>query len=93
MRRLQTGVVDGSENTPSNMYAQRHHEVRKYIAKKENDDALEAIRQSGRSEVIALTPVQKAAWKKALVAVHEDNEGRVGKDTIEAVCEQTGLKP
>jgi C4-dicarboxylate-binding protein DctP len=24
---MQTGVVDGSENTPSNMYTQKHHEV------------------------------------------------------------------
>jgi C4-dicarboxylate-binding protein DctP len=29
---LQTGVVDGSENTPSNMYTQKHHEVQKFIA-------------------------------------------------------------
>jgi C4-dicarboxylate-binding protein DctP len=27
---LQTGVVDGSENTPSNMYTQKHYEVQKY---------------------------------------------------------------
>jgi C4-dicarboxylate-binding protein DctP len=134
---MQTGVVDGSENTPSNMYTQKHHEVQKYIAltdhgyigyavitnkkfwdglppdirttlegamkdatryandiaKKENDDALEAIRKSGRSELITLTPAQKAAWKKALVSVHRENEARVGKDTIEAVYRQTGFKP
>ncbi len=134
---MQTGVVDGSENTPSNMFTQKHHEVQKYttatnhgyigyavivnkkfweglpadvrtalegamrdatryandIAKKENDDALEAIRKSGRSEVINLTPAEKAAWKKALVAVHRENESRVGKDTIEAVYKQTGFKP
>jgi len=134
---MQTGVVDGSENTPSNMYTQKHHEVQKYIAltdhgyigyavitnkkfwdglpadlrttlegamkdatkfandiaKKENDDALEAIRKSGRSELITLTPAQKAAWKKAVVSVHKDNEPRVGKDTIEAVYKQTGFKP
>jgi len=134
---MQTGVVDGSENTPSNMYTQKHHEVQKYIAltdhgyigyavitnkkfwdglpadlrttlegamkdatkyandiaKKENDDALEAIRKSGRSELITLTPAQKAAWKKAVVSVHKDNESRVGKDTIEAVYKQTGFKP
>jgi C4-dicarboxylate-binding protein DctP len=29
---MQTGVVDGSENTPSNMLTQKHHEVQKYIA-------------------------------------------------------------
>jgi C4-dicarboxylate-binding protein DctP len=134
---MQTGVVDGSENTPSNMYTQRHHEVQKYIAltdhgyigyavitnkkfwdglppdirtthegamkdatryandiaKKENDDALELIRKSGKSELITLTPAQKAAWKKALVSVHRENEARVGKDTIEAVYRQTGFKP
>src|SRR5829696_2229851 len=27
---MQTGVVDGSENTPSNMYTQKHHEVQKF---------------------------------------------------------------
>ena len=29
---MQTGVVDGSENTPSNMFTQKHHEVQKYVA-------------------------------------------------------------
>ena len=28
---LQTGVVDGSENTPSNIYTQKHHEVQKHL--------------------------------------------------------------
>lgn len=28
---MQTGVVDGSENTPSNMFTQKHHEVQKYV--------------------------------------------------------------
>ena len=27
---MQTGVVDGSENTPSNIYTQKHYEVQKY---------------------------------------------------------------
>jgi C4-dicarboxylate-binding protein DctP len=134
---MQTGVVDGSENTPSNMFTQKHHEVQKYttvtnhgyigyaviankkfwdglppdirttlegamrdatryaneIAQKENDDALEGIRKSGKSEVITLTDAQKAAWKKALNSVHRENEARVGKDTLEAVYKQTGYKP
>jgi C4-dicarboxylate-binding protein DctP len=29
---LQTGVVDGTENPPSNMYTQKMHEVQKYAA-------------------------------------------------------------
>ena len=28
---LQTGVVDGQENTPSNIYTQKMHEVQKYL--------------------------------------------------------------
>ena len=28
---MQTGVVDGSENTPSNMFTQKHNEVQKHI--------------------------------------------------------------
>ena len=36
---------------------------------------------------------QKAAWKKALVPVHKENESRVGKETLEAVYKQTGFKP
>jgi C4-dicarboxylate-binding protein DctP len=134
---MQTGVVDGSENTPSNMFTQKHHEVQKYtaetshgyigyavivnkkfwdglpadirttlegamkdatkyandIANKENDDALEGIRKSGKSEVIKLTDAQKAAWKKALVVVHKENESRVGKDTLAEVYKETGFKP
>ncbi len=33
---MQTGVVDGSENTPSNMYTQKHHEVQKYLTKSDH---------------------------------------------------------
>jgi C4-dicarboxylate-binding protein DctP len=29
---MQTGVVDGGENTPSNVYTQKMHEVQKYLA-------------------------------------------------------------
>jgi len=134
---LQTGVVDGTENPPSNFYTQKMHEVQKYlaltdhgylgyavivnkkfwdglppdvrtalegamkdatkyandIAKKENDDALAAVKASGKTEIITLTPDQKAAMKKALVVVHKDNESRVGKDTIAEVYKETGFKP
>jgi C4-dicarboxylate-binding protein DctP len=33
---MQTGVVDGSENTPSNMYTQKHYEVQKYATLSEH---------------------------------------------------------
>ena len=134
---LQTGVVDGTENPPSNFYTQKMQEVQKYlaltdhgylgyaviankkfwdglpadirttlegamkdatkyannIAQKENDDALAAVKASGKTEIITLTPDQKAAMKKALVAVHKENESRVGKDTIAEVYKETGFKP
>jgi C4-dicarboxylate-binding protein DctP len=134
---LQTGVVDGTENPPSNFYTQKMQEVQKYlaltdhgvieyavivnkkfwdglpadirttlqgamndatkyangIAKKDNDDALEAVRKSGKTEILTLTPEQKAAMKKALVTVHKENESRVGKDTLTAVYKETGFKP
>jgi C4-dicarboxylate-binding protein DctP len=134
---LQTGVVDGTENPPSNFYTQKMHEVQKYltltdhgvieyaiivnkpfwdglpadirttlegamkdatkfandIAKKENDDALEGVRKSGKTEVITLTAVQKAEWKKALVPVHREMESRIGKEIIQEVYKETGFKP
>jgi len=134
---LQTGVVNGTENPPSNFYTQKMNEVQKYlsmtdhgvieyavivnkkfwdglpadirttlegamkdatkyandIAKKENDDALDAVRKTGKTEIITLTPEQKAAMKKALVSVHKENESRVGKDTLTEVYKETGFKP
>ena len=134
---LQTGVVDGTENPPSNFYTQKMHEVQKFltltdhgvieyaviankpfwdglpadirttlegamkdatkfandIAKKENDDALEGVRKSGKTEIITLTAAQKAEWKKALVPVHREMESRIGKDMIQEVYKETGFKP
>ncbi len=134
---LQTGVVDGTENPPSNFYTQKMQEVQKFlaltdhgylgyavivnkkfwdglppdvrtilegamadatkyaneIAQKENDDALEAVRKTGKTEILKLTPEQKAAMKKALVSVHKENEARIGKDIIESVYKETGFKP
>ncbi len=134
---LQTGVVDGTENPPSNFYTQKMHEVQKYlaltehgylgyaviankkfwdglpadvrttlegamkdatkfandIAKKENDDTIEAVRKSGKTEIITLTPEQKTAMKKALAGVHKDNESRVGKETLALVYKETGYTP
>ena len=134
---LQTGVVDGTENPPSNFYTQKMQEVQKYlaltdhgvieyaviankkfwdglpadvrsalqgamkdatkfandIAKSENDEAMEAVRKSGKTQILTLTAEEKAAMKKALVVVHKENESRVGKDIIAEVYRETGFKP
>jgi C4-dicarboxylate-binding protein DctP len=134
---LQTGVVDGTENPPSNLYTQKMHEVQKYatvsehgylgyavivnrkfwsalpadvrttlegamkdatayandIAKKENDDGLEAVRKSGKTQVSTLTPEEKRAWKKALIGVHREQGARIGKETIDAIYKTIGFDP
>jgi len=134
---LQTGVVNGTENPPSNFYTQKLHEVQKYlalsdhgvveyavivnkkfwdglpadirtnlegamrdatkyandIAKKENDDALEAVKKSGKTQIITLTPAERSEMKKALLVVHKENESRLGKDVIQQVYQATGFKP
>ena len=134
---LKSGAVDSTENTPSNMYTQKMHEVQKFlaltdhgylgyaviankkfwdglpadvratlesamkdatayaneIAKKENDDAIEAVRKSGKTQILTLSADEKAAMRKALVTVHKENESRVGKETIAAVYQATGFKP
>ncbi|MEQ1519495.1 MAG: TRAP transporter substrate-binding protein [Usitatibacteraceae bacterium] len=134
---LQTGVVDGTENPPSNLYTQKMFEVQKYVtlsnhgylgyavivnkkfweglpadirttlegamkdatkfandvAKKDNDDALAAVKKSGKSEIITLTPQQKSAWKKALIKVHVDRESSIGKELIQSIYKQTDFDP
>jgi C4-dicarboxylate-binding protein DctP len=124
---LQTGVVDGQENTPSNMYTQKFDEVQKYtaltnhgylgyclivnkkfweglpadvrtqlakavkeatdysneISRKENEEALEAMKKNGKTEFIKLTSAEDAAMRKALKPVAEEVSKRVGKSLIE----------
>jgi len=132
---LQTGVVDGTENPPSNMYTQKMHEVQKYatlsdhgylgyavivnkkfweglpadlrgnlekamaeattyaneIAQKENDDALAAMKASGKTEFYTLTAAEKAAWMKAMKPVHDEMASRVGKDLLAEIYRETGV--
>lgn len=126
---LQTGVVDGTENPPSNLYTQKMFEVQKHvtltqhgylgyavivnkkfwdglpadiraelenamkqatkyanaIAQQENDNALEAVKKSGKSTVYTLTDAEKAEWRKALLPVQKEMEARIGKDLIGSV--------
>lgn len=132
---LQTGVVDGTENPPSNMYTQKMHEVQKHatisnhgylgyavivnkkfwdelpaevrgnlekamteateyangIAKAENDQALEAMKVAGKTEFHTLTADELAAWRKALVPVHEEMADRIGADLVKRVQQETGI--
>src|SRR5689334_24182815 len=131
---LQTGVVDGCENTPSNYLTQKFHEVQKHItvsyhahlqyavivnskfwtalpadlrtplekamneatdytneiAVKENEDALKAIKDSGKSELHMLTPEQKKAWQVAMQPTWQWAEGRVGKEVLAVMQKSMG---
>ncbi len=62
------------------------------IAQVENEQALEAVKKSGKTQVYLPTKEEKAALKKALVPVHQKMEGRIGKDVIQAVYKDTGFK-
>jgi C4-dicarboxylate-binding protein DctP len=63
------------------------------IASESNNDALEALRASGKTEVIRLTPQEKAEWKKALVKVHRKMEGQIGKDLVRSIYKETNFDP
>jgi len=126
---LQTGVVDGAENPPSNIYSQKMHEVQKYIsvtnhgvieyavitntkfwnslpadirgtletalkdatiygnsiAQKENDDAIEAMRQSGKTSIYVLTDTERGTLRTTLLPVQKEVSGRIGKELIDTI--------
>ena len=52
------------------------------IAQKENDEALDEIKKSGKSQIITLTAAEKAAWRKALEPVYTEMTSRVGKQIL-----------
>jgi C4-dicarboxylate-binding protein DctP len=55
------------------------------IAKKENDDALAAVKASGKTEVYVLSEAERMAWKEALLPVRAKFESVVGKDNLHAI--------
>lgn len=133
---LQAGVVDGTENPPSNFYTQKMHEVQSHltvsnhgylgyavivnkkfwdglpadirsqleaamkqatrynneIAQRDNDDALAAVKKSNRTTVYELTPQEQAEWRKALLPVQKEMEGRIGKELIDAINREAAAK-
>ena len=63
------------------------------IASSENAEALDKIKASGKTAIHTPTAAEQAEWKKALMPVHKEMEGRVGKATIEAAYKATGFVP
>jgi len=134
---LQTGVVDGEDNVPSNILTQKFYEVQKNLtvsyhgrltyalvtnkkfwdglpadlkeplaravkestdyfnetAAKDNVDALEKIKASGKVQVHYLTDDEKKAWVAKLMPVHKEMQSRFGKDFIEKIYKASGFTP
>ena len=63
------------------------------IAKSENEDALAKVKATGKTQIIALTPDEKKAWKKALLQVHRASEATIGKPLIQEIYKETGFDP
>jgi C4-dicarboxylate-binding protein DctP len=132
---MQTGLVDGGENTESTFYQFKMYEVQKYmtlsnhgyvgyavvankkfwdglpadiravlddaiaratlfgnrVAKKENDDAREALMALNRTKISTLTKAQRDEWKKVLIKSHEASADRINKDLLQAIYKETGV--
>ena len=63
------------------------------IAKEENDQALEKVKASGKTQVIVLTPAERLGLKKAMVKVHKEMESRIGKEVLDEVYKETNFDP
>jgi C4-dicarboxylate-binding protein DctP len=55
------------------------------IAQQENDDSLAKVREAKTTEIYTLTPAERAEWMKALLPVHKEFEGVVGKENLQEV--------
>ncbi|MDE2048343.1 MAG: TRAP transporter substrate-binding protein [Betaproteobacteria bacterium] len=61
------------------------------IAQKENRDALDKIRASGKTVIYTPTADEINEWKKALMPVHKEMEARVGAATVQAAYKAAGF--
>src|SRR3984893_1270185 len=62
-------------------------------AAKDNADALDKIKASGKIEVHYQTEAEKQAWIKKLMPVHKEMQSRFGKGFIENIYKASGFVP
>ena len=62
-------------------------------AAKDNEDAIEKIKASGKTEIHILTEAEKKAWITKLMPVHTEMQSRFGKDFIERIYKASGFTP
>ena len=53
----------------------------------------EAVRKSGKTQIVTLTPAERLELKKALVKVHTEQAGRIGEDLLKAIYKETNFDP
>ncbi len=62
------------------------------IAVKENEDALEAIKKSGKTTLHYLTDDQKKAWQKAMRPTYAWAKGRVGQEVLDLIAKELHIE-
>ena len=62
------------------------------IAMDMNKKDLESVKASGKTAVTTLTPEERAAFKTAMVPVHDKMASRIGKETIESFYQAVDFK-
>jgi C4-dicarboxylate-binding protein DctP len=60
---------------------------------KENQDGVEGIRKSGKTQIVTLTPDERKAWKKAMIKSHEEMADRIGRPFLQSIYKETGFDP
>ena len=83
---LQTGVVDGQENTWSNVYTQKMHEVQKYITNT-NHGYIGYVVVTNKKFWDGLPPDVRAACEKAMKEATEYGNGQSAKENEDALAE------
>jgi C4-dicarboxylate-binding protein DctP len=63
------------------------------IAQQENDDALTAMKKSGKTEFYTPTPEEMKAWVETAKTIHAAATERVGRDLLEKIYKETGIRP
>jgi len=79
---------DGLSEDQRKLISQAMKEATVYergIAQQENDDSLARVRAAKTTEVYTLTAAERAEWMKALLPVHKEFEGVIGKENIQEV--------
>ena len=62
------------------------------IAMDMNKKDLESVKASGKTEVTTLTPEERAAFKAAMLPVHDKMASRIGKETIDSFYQAVDFK-